>query len=1058
MFARYALTSRTGESEWGEMRNSRGSRVGGFVVAAGIGMAATAAQGVAAADPDRSESPSAGGSSTASSPHAGPKAKPSHGSSGRRKAQSGKPAQIVPTRGSDVATSDPARPAAIPALGGGTDAVNGAAAATVPARIVSVAAPPAPARNVTSPAGERAASAVVVAAGEGVAEPMLVAPAASAAVAHPQNLISGLLAPFGLGGGTPSAPVDSPTLWTVLAWSRRQIVGAFINHAPIAHPVQTSVSEGGVIRGTIGAIDPDGDPMTYIVGPQPGSGTVTIDKNGGYTFTPSDPAFTGAATFTVTVRDEGFRVFSQPGVTTVDVTVRIGAPVDVVTAPTASTPDATTGQVTGSLGVKDPNNPGAGYTFTVVNKSRYGTVTFGADGGYIYTPTLVGRITAALNPGLTDSFTVGVGTTVSEAVDVTVDGIAVSPHAVTTTVNQVGTDSYPFGIAVSKDGSRAYVTNINDGTVSSIDLRTGQVGAVITIGGQPTAIAINGAGNRVYVLDDAADTVWVINTATGKIVGQTIKVGNDATAIVLNANGTRAYVSNSGDDTVSVIDTAAHRVVSTIAVGENPFGMAVSPDGRYVYVTNADSGTVSVISTTRNAVVGTATVGTAPTAIVVSADGSRLYVANSGNSTISDDGTLSVIDTSTLTAIGSPIRVGDYPTGLALSGDGTQLYVADALSSEISLIDTKTFQVVDLPVASGPTGVAAVNSASGPVIVITHTDLLGTGTAPITVISLDGQAGLLTPATGSSAAGTTLSVAHSVADAPTYTPPRGNDWTQGFDVTNLSAYPIILQSQTYDGRGAGPVNGTVLLPGESQHFEVTRYFWSSNAGTLTYRQPDTGQTYVVSLGVSPVFFSELSDETSCQKGNCIGTGSGETTVGLLGVSGSSITIPAQRAEDQAAAVNALCDKSGVTCSFTIKTMDDKAFSAPREAADPVANNSGSVVTTTVTASTTQTVTSSWELSPKIGFKVTKLASLEISGKYGGSTAEAKTFSQALQATIRPGYQGRIMVQTPVTRYYGDMTIIVGDTTIKLTDAYFDAPRDGRARWNVVEEPLPTTTV
>ncbi len=881
---------------------------------------------------------------------------------------------------------------------------------------------------------------------------------APAAAASPQDLVSGLLAPFGLGGGTPSAPVDSPTLWTVLAWARRQIVGAFFNQAPVAHLAQTSVSEGGVIRGTIGAVDPDGDPITYSVDQQPTAGTVTVANDGSYTFTPIDAAFTGTATFTVTMRDNGFRLFSQPGVTTVDVTVRIGAPVDVVTAPTTSAPDATTGQVTGSLGVTDPNSPGAGYTYNLVSKPRYGTITFDANGGYAYTPTLVGRITAALNPGLTDSFTVGVGTTVSEAVDVNVDGITVSPHAVTTTENQVGTDSYPLGIAVSKDGNRAYVTNISDGTVSVIDLRTGQVSAAITVGGQPTAIAINGAGNRIYVLNDSDDTVSVFNTATGAIVGQPIEVGNDAAAIVLSPNGTRAYVSNSSDDTVSVIDTATRKVVNTIAVGENPFGMALSPNGRYVYVTNADSGTVSVISTVRNAVVGTATVGTAPTAIVVSADGSRLYVANSGNSAISDDGTVSVIDAATLTTIGSPIRVGDYPTGLALSADGTQLYVANAFSSEISLIDTTTFQVVDLPVASGPTGVVAINGASGPAIMVTHTDLLGTGTAPITIISLDGQAGVLAPAIGSNVADNELSVAHAVADAPNYTPPRGNDWTQGFDVTNLSAYPIVLQSQTYDGRGGGPLNGEILLPGETQHFEVTRYFWSANAGTLTYYQEKTDQTYVVSLEVSRVALND-DEGISCAKGNCAGTG-GFTrghSIGLLGAPGSSITIAAAQAEDQAAAVNALCDKSGVSCSFKIKSKDEQAYSAAREAADPVANHSGSSVTTTVTATTTQTVTSSWELSPKVGFKVTKLAALEISGKYGRSTAEAKTFSQALQVHVRPGYEGRIMVETPVTRYYGDMTITVGDTTIKLVNTYFDAPRAGYARWDVIEVPLSTTS-
>ncbi len=1036
------------------MGDSRSSRVSGFVVAAGLGLAAATGHGVAAADPDTTASPGTTGSSPNASSPAGPKAKPSRATSGRNQTRSGDIASATGKTGTNITRSSAAdRPAPVTAkpVAAGvaeTESASSAAVDTGPAATATATKTVTPlARFTASPAHATALPATATVSTPQVAQ----------VAAGPENLISGLLAAFGLNGGSPSTPVDSPTLWTVLAWARRQIVGAFINHAPIAHPVQTSVSEGGVIRGTIGAVDPDGDPMTYTVDQQPTSGTITVGSDGSYTFVPNDPTFSGAATFTVTLRDKGFRLFSQPGVTTVDVSVRIGAPVTVVAPPDSGTPDATTGQVSGSLGVKDPNTPAAGFTYTVVNKPQYGTVTFDTTTGrYVYTPSLVGRITAALTPGLTDSFTVAVGTTVSTAIEVKVDGISVSPRAVTSTVNQVGTDSYPFGIAVSKDGTRAYVTNIHDGTVSVIDLRTGQVGASITIGGQPTAIAVNSAGNRIYVLNDADDTVSVVNTITGKIVGQAIQVGNDASAIVLSRDGNRAYVSNSSDGTVSVIDTVSRTVVSTVAVGTTPSGLALSPDGRYVYVANSDSGTVSVISTLRNAVVGTATVGESPTALVVSADGSRLYVANSGDSTISDDGTVSVIDTRTLAAIGSPIRVGDYPSGIALSADGTQLYVADALSSEVSVIDTATFEVVDLPVASGPTSLVAVNSANGPLIVVAHTDLLGTGNAPITVISLNGQAGTLTPAAavGAGLPDSELSVSPAAATTPNYTPPLGNDWTLGYDITNLTAYPIVLQSQTYVGRGGGPANGTVLAPGATQHFEVTRYFWTGNGGTLTYYQPQTQQTYAVSLTINPIFNDGLVTATSCTKGNCLGTGNDQTRIALLGVAGSTVNIAAQQSDSQAAAVNALCDKSGVSCSFKISSTLD-TYSAVRQVGNTLANNSGTNLNKTISESTTQTVTSSWKLSAKVGFKIAEIVSAEIAGEYGKSSAEAKSFTESLTFTIRPGYQGRVFVETPITRYYGDMTITVGNTTIILKDTYFDAARTGDARWDVVEELQPT---
>ncbi|MCV7227258.1 beta-propeller fold lactonase family protein [Mycolicibacterium komossense] len=1023
----------------------------GLVVATGLGLAAATGHGVAAADTGTSDT---AGTSANASRHSGPKTGADHTASSKAKTAAG---NNTPTAAKDngAARSSVAESPVAPNIKPAATISTADVAPVATAGGATGASSPKP-KTTSSPAARTTIQTAVASPASTPSTAVVDTAPAAQPSAGPEALVSGLLAALGL-GGSPTAPAQSPTLWTVLAWARRQFIGAFYNQAPIAHPVQTSVTADGLVRGTLGAVDPDGDPMTYTVDQQPTAGTVTVGSDGSYTYKPGDPSFTGTDTFTVTVRDQGFRLFSQPGVTVVEVSVRIGEPVVVISAPDSGTPDPATGQVSGSLGVKDPNSPAAGFTYTVLNKPKYGTVTFDSvTGHFTYTPSIIGRISAALTPGLTDSFTVAVGTTVSAAVDVDVTGITVSPRAVSSTVNQVGTDSFPFGMAVSKDGTRAYVTNIHDGTVSVIDLRTGQVGAPITVGGQPTAIAVSPSGNRIYVLDDAGDTVSVINTATGQLVGKPVQVGTDASAIVLSADGNRAYVSNSGDGTVSVIDTAAGKVVSTISVGANPLGLAVSPDGRYLYVANSDTGTVSVINTLRYAVVGTATVGEAPTAITLSADGSRLYVANSGDSTISDDGTVSVIDTKTLTAIGSPIRVGDYPSGLALSADGTQLYVTDALSNEVSVIDTRTFEVADLPVASGPTSVVAVNGANGPVIIVAHADLLGTGTAPITVISLNGQAGTLgsTPAAGADVPDNELSTSPAAAGPPVYTPPRGNDWTLGYDITNLTGYPIVLQSQTYDTRGGGPANGTVLLPGATQHFEVTRYFWTGNGGTLTYYQPETKQTYVVSITVNPLFSDGLSTVTSCQQGNCLNTGNDKTKIGLLAKSGSNVVIPAQQSDDQAAAVNALCDKNGVTCSFKITSKLD-TYSAVRQVNSLDTNNTGTNMSRTVSESTTETVTSNWKLSTKVGFKVIALASAEIAAEYGKSSAEAKSFGTSLTYTIRPGYQTRIMVETPITRYYGDMEITVGDTTITLTGTYFDAARAGNARWNVIEEPQPT---
>src|SRR5207253_144972 len=56
--------------------------------------------------------------------------------------------------------------------------------------------------------------------------------------------------------------------------------------------------------------------------------------------------------------------------------------------------------------------------------------------------------------------------------------------------------------------------------------------------------------------------------ATGKFAG------SEPVGVAVNPAGTRGYVTNQASDDVSVIDTASNTVVATIKVGSNPTGSA----------------------------------------------------------------------------------------------------------------------------------------------------------------------------------------------------------------------------------------------------------------------------------------------------------------------------------------------------------------------------------------------------------------------------------------------------------------------------------------------------
>ncbi len=165
-------------------------------------------------------------------------------------------------------------------------------------------------------------------------------------------------------------------------------------------------------------------------------------------------------------------------------------------------------------------------------------------------------------------------------------------------------------LTLTSSAQTAYITHWGSHNVSVIDCTSNTVTATIPIGSVTFGVSVSLDGSKVYVTGN--NGVGVINTATNTI-SDTIAI--PATTICVSPNGSKVYVTdwNNGDSgTVSVINTATNAITDTIAVGCGPWGVAVSPDGSKIYVANHYSNTVSVISRATNTVTDTIPVGHAP--------------------------------------------------------------------------------------------------------------------------------------------------------------------------------------------------------------------------------------------------------------------------------------------------------------------------------------------------------------------------------------------------------------------------------------------------------------
>src|SRR5262249_15558876 len=152
----------------------------------------------------------------------------------------------------------------------------------------------------------------------------------------------------------------------------------------------------------------------------------------------------------------------------------------------------------------------------------------------------------------------------------------------------------------------AYVTNSGSGAVLVIDTATNTVVATVPVGLGPDGVAITPDGTHAYV---TGSPISVIDTATNTVVATVpVPVGRLPLGVVTTPACTHAYVTIGGggiNGIVSVIDTATNTVVATVPVGVRPIGVAITPDGTHAYVANSFSGAVSVIATATNTVVAT---------------------------------------------------------------------------------------------------------------------------------------------------------------------------------------------------------------------------------------------------------------------------------------------------------------------------------------------------------------------------------------------------------------------------------------------------------------------
>ena len=152
-------------------------------------------------------------------------------------------------------------------------------------------------------------------------------------------------------------------------------------------------------------------------------------------------------------------------------------------------------------------------------------------------------------------------------------------------VDSVAVGQQPTEIAFNSSGSKLYVTNQFSSNVGVVDVATNSVTAGVSVSGHPFAVVVAPGDTIVYVTT-TADSLFGIRAATGVIaVRLSLPIISNGFAI----HDTLLYVSTRDVGTVTVMNLKSNTFVDTIPIGGAPQGIVVSPDGKELYVANENA-------------------------------------------------------------------------------------------------------------------------------------------------------------------------------------------------------------------------------------------------------------------------------------------------------------------------------------------------------------------------------------------------------------------------------------------------------------------------------------
>lgn len=287
----------------------------------------------------------------------------------------------------------------------------------------------------------------------------------------------------------------------------------------------------------------------------------------------------------------------------------------------------------------------------------------------------------------------------------------------------------PVAVAVERGTHRVYVADVQLGAVVEFDGTRGVITGSVNVGGQPSSLAVDNVGHRLFVGNRAGvgPAVSVIDASSGQ--AQTfLPQGHRVRGLAFDETVNRLYVGDPDGNDVMLVDGGSGQVTGNLPVGGPPVAIAVNPQDGEVGVAVQGPAPALVLfgpnDQDMNAVPVPITDGQ-PVQVAVDSTTGKFFVARAGANPA-----LLVLRPNS-TTFDNAIPITPDVTGLAIDPRTSRIYMSHGAPELASVVDGASGN----PVALLPTGDVPNHAAVDPDSTPTRVYMVDTASGVLSIIT-----------------------------------------------------------------------------------------------------------------------------------------------------------------------------------------------------------------------------------------------------------------------------------------------------------------------------------